>query len=84
VLGCTAGRHGVDGTAWYPRRPSIDSGAVSGGAAAPVQPVARRVGRRHGRRRLRVSMLKRTMIELDIDVLVRPRRSFRCRATRLS
>jgi hypothetical protein len=37
VLGCTAARHGVDGTAWYPRRPSIDSGAVSGGAAAPVQ-----------------------------------------------
>jgi hypothetical protein len=42
------------------------------------------VGRRHGRRRLRVSVLKRTMIELDIDVLVRPTRSFRCRATRLS
>jgi hypothetical protein len=29
-------------------------------------------------------VLKRTMIELDIDVLVRPTRSFRCRATRLS
>jgi hypothetical protein len=39
VLGCTAGRHGVDGIAWYPRRPSIDSGAVRGGAAAPVQQV---------------------------------------------
>lgn len=39
MLGCTAGRHGVDGTAWHPRRPSIDSGAVSGGAAAPVQQV---------------------------------------------
>jgi hypothetical protein len=29
-------------------------------------------------------MLKRTMIELDIDVLVRHTRPFRCRATRLS
>jgi hypothetical protein len=48
VLGGTAGRHGVDGTAWYPRRPSIDSGAVSGGAAAPVQLVLDR-GRWCGR-----------------------------------
>jgi hypothetical protein len=40
VVGCTDRRHGIDGTAWHhPRRPSIDSGAVNGGAARPAQQV---------------------------------------------
>jgi hypothetical protein len=40
VVACTAGRHGIDGTAWHhPRRPSINSGAVNGGAASPAQQV---------------------------------------------
>jgi hypothetical protein len=69
LLGCTAGRHGVDGTALAPAAPVHRQRCCQRRRRCPSAAGARRVGRRHGRREVArgaVSALRLVLTQGDL------------------